>query len=90
MIKCKAMSDQSLYVTAYGEILPCCFLHKGSPLIDSSAKVSNDKKFVNLTSAWNTDNTNTVCFITCDTDNESNPKNMKNFDNQWRIKDIDL
>jgi uncharacterized GH25 family protein len=90
MIKCKAMSDQSLYVTAYGEILPCCFLHKGSPLNDDSVEISKDKNFVNLTADWNTNNTNTICFVTCDTDNKNNIKNMKNFDDQWRIKDIDL
>jgi hypothetical protein len=89
MITCKAMSDQSLYVTAHGEILPCCFLHKGSPLNDGAAEISKDRNFINLTTAWNTANTNPICFITCDTDNQANPKNMKHFKNQWKIKDID-
>lgn len=89
MIKCKAMSDRSLYVTANGEILPCCFLHKGSPLDKTFAEISNDKNFAKLTSNWDTENTNSVCFITCDTDNQTNSKNMRQFNNQWRTKDID-
>ena len=86
MIKCKAMNDRSLYVTANGEILPCCFLHKGSPLNDDASKITIDKNFAKLTADWDTDNTNIICFITCDTDNKSDSKNIQNFDNQWRIK----
>ena len=89
MIECQSLTGQSLYVTAHGEILPCCFLHKGSPLIDLSAEVVKDKNFIKLSSEWNTKNTNPVCFITCDTDNQTNTKNMKQFKNQWRVKDID-
>ena len=31
MIRCRALELQELFVTAKGDILPCCFIYRGGP-----------------------------------------------------------
>lgn len=84
MIKCRALEEKSLYVTANGDILPCCFMHHGGPdLTPELREIVKDENFSNLTKSWETTPFHT-CHVTCDDGTTDNPLNMNNFEGQWK------
>jgi hypothetical protein len=85
MIKCRAQIDGEVFVTAKGDILPCCFIYRGGPaLVPWLKKIIEEKNFDSLVNSWASDTPNKVCFETCDDGQTSNPNNLKNFDGQWK------
>ena len=38
MIICRAIQEQSMFVTAKGEILPCCYIYRGGPALNTDLK----------------------------------------------------
>lgn len=70
-IKCHALQEQSEYMDAQGRVSPCCWLGG-----TQSRSVTN---FDEVQQSWNTNSPNTVCKITCSTNN-----NQSNFSGQWQ------
>jgi hypothetical protein len=87
MIKCKALEEQSMFVTAKGDILPCCHMYRAGPALnDDLREIIKEENFESLIKSWDTPNPYKMCKIICD-DSSDNPLSMKKFDNQWKIKD---
>jgi len=78
-IKCHALKEQSLYLTATGELLPCCFfgtlLFTDDPVRDN---LLQGDVFTNLQANWSSD-PHPVCNTNCGASNIHN-----NFEDQWR------
>ena len=89
MINCKAIQDKSLFVTAGGKILPCCFMYSGgnNGLPKQLLHLIEDENFEKLVASWNTSEPYYACFITCDDKNTSHPLHMTQFENQWKNKE---
>lgn len=88
MIKCRALEEKSLFVTADGKVLPCCFIYRGGPNLTPELKeILSDPTFKKLTDTWNTDKPFYICYDTCDTESQ-HQKNMIRFDKQVKNKTI--
>jgi len=79
-IKCHAIDDKSLYVTAKGEIFPCCWIGNRAYSVDSELQeILDSPNYQKLTDSWSTE----PYYICCDncslTDN-----NQSLFESQWR------
>ena len=74
-IKCQALSENSLYISAQGKLYPCCWLGPTEYSID---------KFDKIQESWNSDNPYYLCKITCTEQN-----NKSSFTNQWQ-REIEL
>lgn len=86
MIRCRALESNELFVTAKGDILPCCFIYRGGPnLTPMLKKILEEENFDSLSKSWESPVPNRICFITCDDSQTSNPVNIANLDNQWKI-----
>lgn len=89
MINCKALAEKSLFVSAKGEIVPCCHIYDGGHEPGYALKqIMKDENFEGLVEAWKLPSPNRIsyqCYVICDDSQTSNPKNMKNFDGQWKI-----
>ena len=86
MIICRAIQEQSMFVTAKGEILPCCYIYRGGPALNTDLKeIIKEENFESLVSSWYSKSPFIMCLLTCD-DSSEHPVNMKNFNNQWKIK----
>ena len=70
-IKCQALEENSLYISAQGKLFPCCYLGVTNETLD---------KFDNVQKSWGTDTPNYICKDTCTSNN--NTKNS--FTNQWQ------
>lgn len=87
MIDCMAIKTKSLFVTAKGEVLPCCFIYRGGPnLTPFLQKISKEQNFDSLVETWNMPHPHLTCFLTCSTES-SHPLSMKDFYKQWDIKE---
>jgi sulfatase maturation enzyme AslB (radical SAM superfamily) len=78
-IQCHALNERSLYVSATGQILPCCFI--GSELFTLSQELETyiqEPGYSSLVSSWNT-NPPAVCQRHCSTCN-----NVSRFHSQWQ------
>jgi hypothetical protein len=85
MIKCRALEEKSMFVTAKGDILPCCYMYRSGPALNSELRqVVEDQNFEKLVASWNTDKPFELCRITCSTKSTS-PVSMTAFKNQWKI-----
>jgi hypothetical protein len=85
VIRCRSVEANELFVTARGDILPCCFIYRGGPNLTPALKEIIDKEnFDGLVKSWESVNPYRICFITCDDRQTHNPMNMANFDNQWK------
>lgn len=84
MIQCRAIETQELFVTASGDVLPCCFIYRGGPKLSPWLKrIIEEENFDNLVKSWSSPIPNKICFTTCDDGQINNPINMHNFDKQW-------
>lgn len=84
-INCRAIKNGELFVTANGDVLPCCYIYRGGPnLIDSLADIAKEKNFDSLVKSWNSDNPHPICLVTCGDNQQTHPLNMKNFYKQWK------
>jgi hypothetical protein len=84
MIRCRAVESNELFVTAKGDILPCCFIYRGGPkLTPELQRIIDEENFDSLVKSWESSHPNKICFATCDEQQTHNPMNMANFDNQW-------
>lgn len=84
MIRCKALEEQSLYVTAKGDILPCCHMYRGGPALNSDLiEIIKEENFSSLVASWSTDTPYKMCKLICD-DSSDSPLSMKKFENQWK------
>ena len=87
-IKCHALQEQSIYLSAEGELLPCCFI--GTTKFDSvPVTLSNSNlrtnnvsnivpRFTRVTDTWEKDPLK-ICSDTCST-------STSNFNNQWKTE----
>lgn len=91
MIRCRALETNELFVTAKGDILPCCFIYRGGPnLTPMLKKITQEENFDSLVKSWGSSAPNQTCFTTCDDGQTTNPINMVNFDKQWKNNFRDL
>jgi hypothetical protein len=86
MIQCKALAEQSMFVTAKGDILPCCYMYRGGPELNNGLKqIIKEENFQGLVDSWNSPNPYSMCKIICD-DSSNHPESMKKFEGQWKNK----
>ena len=84
-IKCHALEDESLYVSASGEKLPCCWI--GSYIFnmdDHLLKLLDSENWNGIEESWN-NNPHTICSETCGVNDDE----KSSFDAQWS-KEIKL
>lgn len=87
MINCRALNEKSLFVTAAGDILPCCHIYQGGPnMTPELLHVIEDRTFESLAQSWNSNAPFRICKNTCDDRTVDNPRNISFFDKQWDIK----
>jgi sulfatase maturation enzyme AslB (radical SAM superfamily) len=70
VIKCQALTDASMYISASGKAYPCCYLGTTDYTLD---------KFDQVVSTWNTNSPNLVCYQTCNKNTQGT-----SFSNQWQ------
>ena len=86
MIKCRALSEKSIFVTSNGDILPCCYMYYGGPnLTPEIREAIKSPNFKTITDSWNTDKPFEPCYRLCDDRTTTSPSNMVHFDKQWKI-----
>ena len=84
-IKCHALEDKSLYVTASGIKLPCCWI--GPQVFNTDPYLKSllgSKDWEDIIKSWDT-NPHTICSNTCGIDNTK----KTSFESQW-AKEIKL
>jgi MoaA/NifB/PqqE/SkfB family radical SAM enzyme len=85
-ISCQALKDNSVYIDAHGNLLPCCFIGSKiyEPLLNYSIKVNKIQdilekhKFVDTVKSW-TEIPKAVCANTCSVSNEKTA-----YTSQWK------
>jgi hypothetical protein len=82
MIICRALEEQSIFVTAKGELVPCCFVYHGGP--NQLRDIIKEENFGELQKTWDTETPFGSCYRTCDTRTKDSDMNISKFDNQWR------
>ena len=88
MIKCRVLTEKSIFVTSNGDILPCCYMYDGGPTLTAEIREAiKSPNFKTITDSWNTDKPFAPCYRLCDDSTINNPSNMINFEKQWKIKD---
>lgn len=66
MISCRALQDKSIYVTADGKLMPCCFLQTRIYMAPELIKLLYDKpKFQCLVDSWTSDSPYPRCVEMC-------------------------
>jgi hypothetical protein len=85
MIKCKAIAESSLYLTAGGQFLPCGYVYTNGPygLPDELKKFSKEENFDSLVETWESENPYPRCYYHCDDKNTASPMHMIHFDKQY-------
>jgi hypothetical protein len=68
-IQCQALQDKGLFLSAKGQISPCCWLGEADPTAD----------FNLVQSSWNSNNPHKTCAEMC-----SSTKSVTNFAGQWQ------
>jgi len=84
-VKCHALTDNSIYVSANGKILPCCWI--GIYAFNSDEHLNDlleSKNWNKLKTSWKT-NPHSICLDTCGISNEK----KTSFESQWN-KEIQL
>jgi hypothetical protein len=76
MIVCVALTDKSLYVSAEGKILPCCYQHR---------LVTDEEDFRSLVATWDSPTPNKRCFDMCDDRNQGSYSSFAGVKNQWKL-----
>lgn len=71
VIKCHALNESSVYISAKGKVYPCCWLGVSNYTLD---------KFDIVKNSWST-TPNSTCSSVCTTHNTKN-----NFTNQWQLE----
>lgn len=90
MIKCRAIAEQSVYVTASGDVVPCCFLPWKLSNNDPELKTLLDSpNFEKLVETWSSSKPYSTCFHMCDDGKTNNSDSMASFKKQWVIKNGD-
>jgi len=70
-IRCQALQENSVYISAKGKLFPCCYLGMTKSTLD---------QFDDIKSSWNTDSPNRVCMDTC----LSSDGQHTSYLNQWQ------
>lgn len=85
MIICKALEENSLYMTSGGHIIPCPFIYTNGPyaIPDHLLEYAKEENFESLVATWDTDKPYPRCFYHCDDKNSDHPSHMSKFDNQF-------
>jgi hypothetical protein len=65
MISCKALKEQSLFVSAMGEILPCCYIADGAKISNKLQELTIDPTYKTLVESWSTPFPYHACRIFC-------------------------
>lgn len=85
MIICKALEENSLYLTSGGHIIPCGFIYTNGPyaIPPELVEFSKEENFESLVATWDSDNPYKRCYNQCDDKNKDQPWNMIHFDKQY-------
>lgn len=85
MITCKALNENSLYLTSGGHIIPCGFIYTNGPyaIPKELVEFSKEENFESLVSTWDSDKPYHRCFMHCDDTNSHSPTHMIDFDKQY-------
>lgn len=76
-IKCQAINEESLYISAQGTLFPCCYL---------GATEFNISKFDDIQQSWTTDNPNYICKSTCMSSETSNSEFISQWQREIKLK----
>lgn len=79
-ISCHALNEQSIYITADGKILPCCWFGAESFTLDDQANMLLQDWNKNLVPSW-TSQPHRICRDTCTQDVQGT-----SFSKQWKIE----
>lgn len=67
MIRCKALEENSIFVSAEGHVLPCCYIHRGGATLPPPLlSIIQGNNFEKLVASWNSPNPYPICKMTCD------------------------
>lgn len=85
MIKCRALTEKSIFVTSNGDILPCCYMYDGGPnLTPEIREAIKSPNFKTITDSWNTNKPFPPCFRLCDDRTTDSHSSMIHFEQQWK------
>jgi len=65
MISCKAINERSIYVSARGDILPCCYVSDGPTISNSLQNIIKDPTYKSLVDSWSTPYPHLACRTFC-------------------------
>jgi hypothetical protein len=85
VIICRAIQDQSLYLTSCGTIIPCCYIETNGPFSISKElkEFAKEENFESLVATWNTDKPYPRCYHVCNDTNSDSPAHMVHFNKQY-------
>jgi len=86
MIECKAIAENSLFVTAKGDILPCCWLYRNGPALNEELRqIISEENYNGLVKSWSSDKPFHTCVETCD-NHSTSTLSIRTFDAQGKNK----
>lgn len=89
MIVCRAMETGEVFVTAKGEIIPCCHMYNGGPALVKEIKdLVNKPHFNNIQDSWDNEPF-FMCKVLCDTESNYPISIKNNLDGQWKNNKTD-
>ena len=89
MIICKAIQEQSLYLTSGGTIIPCGYIYTNGPFAipEELKEFAKEENFESLVETWNSDKPYPRCYHHCDDGNSDSPIHMVHFNKQYVKKE---
>ena len=84
MIHCKALQENSLYLTSGGHIIPCGFIYTNGPyaIPKELVEFSKEENFESLVATWDSEKPYIRCYQQCDDRNTDSTVHMIHFDKQ--------
>lgn len=86
-IDCHALNEKSMYISASGELLPCCWI--GSRIFNRDIVLDQalqTDKFAGVCASWDTDNPLPICKKACGVDNDNQIVFEQQFVKQIQLK----
>lgn len=85
MIRCKALAENSLYLTSGGHMIPCGFIYNNGPYAISPelVKFSEEENFESLVETWDSGTPYKRCYQQCDDQYSDKSWNIVHFEKQF-------